>query len=326
MSEPKRWMDEGPPETIARLLEAASAERPPEASLARALTALGLGASATGAAATAGAATAGATTAGAATSGAAVVSAGKVTSGLAASGLVKWGLAGVALAMASVGGTAVVRHVAARDGAERVHVASHAALAATHDARTHGVTAAASGVSTAASGVSPAADVAAVATSATEPAPDTAPTAADTSVAPEPANRANSVSRLAGRVTHPVPGHVESPLAVNAVNAPKAPSAPNAANGAIDAERLAEEVALVDRARAALARGDAQATLGALDDYDARFSPRRFAPEALYLRMEALLRLGQTSAARAVAARLAKAYPSSPNAARARQVLGVAIP
>jgi TolA-binding protein len=89
---------------------------------------------------------------------------------------------------------------------------------------------------------------------------------------------------------------------------------------------LAEEVALVDRARGALARGDAPTALAVLDDYDARFRPRKFAPEALYLRMEALLRLGQTSAARAVADRLATTYPSSPNAARARQVLGATNP
>jgi outer membrane protein assembly factor BamD (BamD/ComL family) len=86
-------------------------------------------------------------------------------------------------------------------------------------------------------------------------------------------------------------------------------------------ERLNEEVALVDQARGALARGDARAAISALDDYDARFSARRFVPEALYLRMESLLRLNQSAAARAVASRLATGYPSSPHAARARQVL-----
>jgi TolA-binding protein len=93
----------------------------------------------------------------------------------------------------------------------------------------------------------------------------------------------------------------------------------------IDAERLAEEVALVDQARGALARGDARAALAALDDYDARFKVRRFAPEALYLKMESLLRLGNADAARAVAERLATSFPKSPHTARARQVLG-AIP
>ena len=89
----------------------------------------------------------------------------------------------------------------------------------------------------------------------------------------------------------------------------------------MDAERLAEEVALVDQARGALARGDGSAAIAALDQYEARFTQRKFAPEALYLRMEALLKLGRTSAGRAVAARLVAGYPRSPHTARARQVL-----
>jgi TolA-binding protein len=90
----------------------------------------------------------------------------------------------------------------------------------------------------------------------------------------------------------------------------------------VDAERLAEEVALVDRARAALARGDAPAALTALDDYEARFKERRFVPEALYLRMESLLRMGKGDAAREVARRIVTSFAKSPHAARARQVLG----
>jgi TolA-binding protein len=99
-----------------------------------------------------------------------------------------------------------------------------------------------------------------------------------------------------------------------------------ATDAPVAAERLAEEVALVDRARGALARGDASAAVAALDAYEAHFTERRFAPESLYLRMESLLALGRAADARAVAARLAAAHPTSPQAARARQVLSETIP
>jgi hypothetical protein len=89
----------------------------------------------------------------------------------------------------------------------------------------------------------------------------------------------------------------------------------------IDAERLAEEVRAVDRARSALAGGRAMESLAALDEYEARFGGRKFAPEALYLRMQALLSLGRRAEARSAAERLVRVFPKSPHTARARRVL-----
>ena len=94
----------------------------------------------------------------------------------------------------------------------------------------------------------------------------------------------------------------------------------------VDAEVLVQETRLVDRARAELAAGRAARTLVALDEYQARFPRPRYAPEALYLRMEALLALGNRPAARQVASRLASSHPSSPHAARAEAVLSTKIP
>jgi hypothetical protein len=94
------------------------------------------------------------------------------------------------------------------------------------------------------------------------------------------------------------------------------------AEAPIDAERLAEEVRAVDRARSALAAGRAEETLTALDEYESRFGGRRFAPEALYLRMQALLSLGRKADARSTAERLLRGFPKSPHTARARRVLG----
>jgi hypothetical protein len=100
-----------------------------------------------------------------------------------------------------------------------------------------------------------------------------------------------------------------------------APEAPAASGVPLDAETLAEEVKSVDRARAALAAGQAAQTLVVLDEYERRFRKRGFAPEALYLRMEAYTSLGRTAEARTAAERLLTNYPNSLHGARARAVL-----
>jgi hypothetical protein len=102
---------------------------------------------------------------------------------------------------------------------------------------------------------------------------------------------------------------------------PAVTTAPSATGVALDAETLAEEVKSVDGARAALAAGEAARAVSLLDEYERRFAERRFAPEALYLRMEALVSLGLTAQARATAERLLMTYPNSPHRARARAVL-----
>jgi hypothetical protein len=108
MNEPKRWIEEAPPEAVARLLAAAEAEKPSEGSLQRVLVGVGAGLGATGAAATASAvATAG--------TGAALAT-GKA---VAAGAWVKW----VVLSVAAVGaGTAAVRQASRSVEAPRAAV------------------------------------------------------------------------------------------------------------------------------------------------------------------------------------------------------------
>lgn len=101
----------------------------------------------------------------------------------------------------------------------------------------------------------------------------------------------------------------------------EAPARVPSVAAAPDAETLAMEVQSVDGARAALAAGRAAETIARLDEYERRFPTRRFGPEALYLRMEALVALGRTAPARAAAERLLATYPESPNGVRARAVL-----
>jgi hypothetical protein len=256
MNEPKRWIDEGPPQAVERLLQAAAAEQPSDGSLRRVLAGVSLGLGTTGAAATGAAATAG-TGAAAATAKGAVV----------AGAWTKWVLLSV---VATGAGTAVVHQSQTR--AEKPK-----ALATVQ-----------------------------------APARPTPP------VTPVP-----NAEVPASAPAAPEPTIAEPPV----VTSPRAP-APRAravavpeAEAPIDAEKLAEEVRAVDRARSALAAGRGEETLSALDEYDTRFGGRRFAPEALYLRMQALLSLGRKAEARSTAERLIRSFPQSPHTARARRVV-----
>lgn len=125
------------------------------------------------------------------------------------------------------------------------------------------------------------------------------------------------------------PEVVEPSAPAAPVRGPKGPvvAAPEKASQeqtqtAAETERMLEEVRAIDRARSALARGDGRATLAALESYRSGFSERRFEPEALYLRMEALAGIGDAAGAKAAAERLLAAYPNAPQAARAHVVAG----
>jgi hypothetical protein len=260
MNEPKRWIDEGPPRAVERLLEAAAAEQPSDASLRRVLAGVGLGIGTTGAAATGAAATAG--------GGAALAT---TKSAVVAGAWTKW----VVLSVVATGaGATVVQQ--SQSGAERPTAA---------------VTAKVSARPTPAPSPSPKPEVLVAMPAAAEPI-IAEPVIAEPPVVASPRTQAPRVK------TTPLP-EVEAP---------------------IDAEKLAEEVRAVDRARSALAAGRAAETLAALDDYDRRFGGRRFAPEALYLRMQALLALGRNAEARNIAERLVRSFPQSPHTARARRV------
>jgi len=87
--------------------------------------------------------------------------------------------------------------------------------------------------------------------------------------------------------------------------------------------QLAAELVLLDRARQALAAGEASAALRALNDYDARFAHPNLLPEALYLRLEAFTVQGNRPGAELVARRMLRSFPRGPHAARARAELGL---
>jgi hypothetical protein len=79
---------------------------------------------------------------------------------------------------------------------------------------------------------------------------------------------------------------------------------------------LGGEIQELDRARGALAAGDAHGALGALDRYDRAFPKGALQQEALRLRVEALVAANDRAAARSLANRFRSLYPNSTYAKR----------
>ena len=109
------------------------------------------------------------------------------------------------------------------------------------------------------------------------------------------------------RVAVPPPsaGPVPEPVAVSAVTPSGA--APTARAPALAPARAAAElrgeIDLVDGARAAVAAKAPRRALEILDAYHVRFPRGSFGPEATAMKVEALMQLGRTDAARALARR-----------------------
>ncbi len=81
---------------------------------------------------------------------------------------------------------------------------------------------------------------------------------------------------------------------------------------------LGDEVLAIDRARSALAKGDATAALRGVDAYESAFPAGILTQEATALRIEALVDQGHRDAATDVADRFLASHPTSPHAARIR--------
>ena len=81
---------------------------------------------------------------------------------------------------------------------------------------------------------------------------------------------------------------------------------------------LEQELASLQRVRAALGRGDASAALAELDRFGRSVGWRQLAVEARLLRIEALARAGRADEARNLARRFVKQHPNNPLVDRAR--------
>jgi hypothetical protein len=111
----------------------------------------------------------------------------------------------------------------------------------------------------------------------------------------------------------------------DSAKAPTASATPRG-RGGTTASELAAQIALVDAARAALASGDAPRALAGVHDYQADYPNGTFKPEVAAIKIEALVKLGRKTEARALAERFAKSYGPGPLADRVARLASVPQP
>lgn len=141
------------------------------------------------------------------------------------------------------------------------------------------------------------------------------PEAPKTTEAPPPPLRAPAAAHV-GRV----PPKLASSAANTVTEVPIAPSLesrPTAPAGS----SLADEVTLVDDARAALRRGDVAGALTRLEAHATRFPSGALTIERDALRIEALAAQGRDAEARAAALSFTRAHPGAPIPPRAKKAL-----
>jgi hypothetical protein len=106
------------------------------------------------------------------------------------------------------------------------------------------------------------------------------------------------------------------------VPAPTDPAPAEAPPAVAPATTVASEVASLDRARAALSAGNAREALARLAAYDSSFPHGTLEPEAVVLRVRALVSLGDAPQAKRVAERFIAAHPDSAQAGRLESLVG----
>jgi hypothetical protein len=104
-----------------------------------------------------------------------------------------------------------------------------------------------------------------------------------------------------------------------------APSTSRGSRGPTSGE-LANQIALVDAARSALANGEAQRALSIVHDYQTQYPSGTFRPEVAAVKIEALVKLGRMSEARALAERFVVTHGPGPLADRVARLAQISRP
>ena len=145
-----------------------------------------------------------------------------------------------------------------------------------------------------------------------------------------PPQTAAAPSAAPGALPLPFPTPVSARLA--AEEPPKAadeavPSVPASSDrqggGVAASNDIAEQIALIDTARVALVGGSAEQALKGVRQYQMRYPKGAFRPEAAAIKIEALLKLGRSDEARALAERFLVAHGPSPLANRVARLAGL---
>jgi len=88
------------------------------------------------------------------------------------------------------------------------------------------------------------------------------------------------------------------------------------------ASSITQQIAALDRARAALEQGDAARARKLVDAYEAEYPSGALVQEAELVRIESLVREGKSAEAARAGKHFLGAYPNSPHDARVRSLLG----
>jgi hypothetical protein len=132
-----------------------------------------------------------------------------------------------------------------------------------------------------------------------------------------------AVQTTEARPAAPAPRTPEPPAPEPRVEPPvrAAPIAPKVEPRASSASALTAELGALDAARSRLSSGDASGALALLDDYARSYPRGRLVLEAEVLRIDALAKSGQMSAAKRRAEAFLKRHPNSVLASRVRTYL-----
>ncbi len=124
------------------------------------------------------------------------------------------------------------------------------------------------------------------------------------------ANTGATLARAAALASPPMTAAPENPTHVPSAAFPKVETAPS----------IADEIALLDRARSELANRNPRATLATLDRLE-RGGSATLSPEASVVRIEALLQLGDKARAATLARRFLATYPDSAHTPRLEEII-----
>jgi TolA-binding protein len=147
--------------------------------------------------------------------------------------------------------------------------------------------------------------------------PTASPAQVQVAAQPAPAPRP-AAARVPGLASKPAPVEPEPAKAAGPEPAPRARSV----RSTPARSTLADELAALDAARAALQAGDGARALGLLSDHARKFPRGRLHLEAEVLRIEALARTGNRAAAASRARRFLDRHPNSVLAPRLRRYAG----
>jgi TolA-binding protein len=132
--------------------------------------------------------------------------------------------------------------------------------------------------------------------------------------------------KAAVTVKHAAPPPVSQSLTAPAEDKPApvdtADSPPRRPAARTVPDTLSGELALLDQARHALARGDYPAALATLDDYTRRFPKRHLSSEATVLRIETLVKSGDLTQAAQLGKSFLARHPNGPYAKRVSSLIG----